>query len=57
LAAFFERIFGFLMIFRCSHERTSFPLTPTNGRGTYVACLECGREFKYDWQQMKTIKT
>ncbi|MGB8732862.1 MAG: hypothetical protein WCC99_16555 [Candidatus Sulfotelmatobacter sp.] len=23
--------------------------------GTYVACLDCGREFPYDWQQMKVI--
>jgi hypothetical protein len=27
---------------------------------TYVVCLECGKEFSYDWQQMKvagSIKT
>lgn len=23
--------------------------------GTYVVCLECGREFPYDWQEMKII--
>jgi RNA polymerase subunit RPABC4/transcription elongation factor Spt4 len=23
--------------------------------GTYVACLDCGREFPYDWQGMKVI--
>jgi hypothetical protein len=23
--------------------------------GTYVACLDCGREFPYDWQEMKVI--
>jgi RNA polymerase subunit RPABC4/transcription elongation factor Spt4 len=23
--------------------------------GTYVACLDCGHEFAYDWQEMKVI--
>ena len=23
--------------------------------GTYVACLDCGREFPYDWQDMKVV--
>ena len=23
--------------------------------GTYVACLDCGKEFAYDWQEMKVI--
>jgi hypothetical protein len=23
--------------------------------GTYVACLDCGREFPYDWREMKVI--
>jgi hypothetical protein len=51
-------------LFRCSHQRTTFPLTP--GRksaghpapgaariGTYVVCLECGKEFAYDWSEMR----
>jgi RNase P subunit RPR2 len=21
--------------------------------GTYVVCLDCGREFRYDWQEMR----
>jgi hypothetical protein len=50
--------------FGCRHPRYSFPVTlrgsarrPKAGAltGTYVACLECGREFPYDWQQMKVI--
>jgi hypothetical protein len=47
-------------IFGCSHRRTTFPLTParrvgkSNSRnGTYVVCLDCGREFDYDWQEMR----
>lgn len=23
--------------------------------GTYVVCLDCGKEFAYDWKQMKVI--
>ena len=29
--------------------------TPAALTGTYVACLDCGKEFAYDWQQMKVI--
>ena len=49
-------------LFACSHQRTTFPLTP--GRksagpapgarnGTYVVCLDCGKEFAYDWTAMR----
>jgi hypothetical protein len=48
-------------LFCCSHTRTTFPLTP--GRktmapsaarnGTYVVCLDCGKEFAYDWEGMR----
>jgi len=50
-------------LFGCSHRRTSFPLTPRrridNNAGpaeTYVACLDCGTEFEYDWQKMEIRK-
>ncbi|HET9742748.1 MAG TPA: hypothetical protein VFQ00_08365 [Terriglobales bacterium] len=23
--------------------------------GTYVVCLDCGKEFPYDWQEMKLV--
>jgi hypothetical protein len=51
-------------MFGCRHARYSFPITvragsrraPTAQRsGTYVACLDCGREFRYDWQEMKIV--
>jgi len=55
LRTFFNALFG------CTHQRTTFPLTP--GRktaapsaarlGTYVVCLDCGKEFAYDWQSMR----
>jgi len=47
-------------IFGCSHRRTTFPLTPSrkmatssNRHGTYVVCLDCGQEFRYDWKEMR----
>jgi hypothetical protein len=52
------------MLFGCSHQRTTFPLTParknvgnalssTARSGTYVTCLDCGQEFAYDWKSMR----
>jgi len=50
--------------FGCRHSRYSFPVTVRRQMrrpqaaaltGTYVACLDCGKEFPYDWQQMKVI--
>jgi hypothetical protein len=47
----------------CSHRNTTFPLTParrnasysTQGvrNGTYVVCLDCGKEFAYNWNDMR----
>lgn len=43
--------------FGCTHSRTTFPLTPSRKsmitRNTYVACLGCGKEFDYDWNEMR----
>src|SRR5579872_4478603 len=50
--------------FGCRHARYSFPVTIRRASrrppaadltGTYVVCLDCGKEFAYDWQQMKVI--
>ncbi len=49
------------VIFGCAHRRTTFPITPgrrgaasVSGRhGTYVVCLDCGKEFGYDWAEMR----
>jgi hypothetical protein len=57
LHTFFESLFG------CSHQRTTFPITargrrpgaaaaPASNR-TYVVCLDCGKEFEYDWKSMR----
>ncbi len=44
-------------LFRCQHRRTTFPITPgrhkTAKTGTYIVCLDCGREFAYNWQEMR----
>lgn len=40
-------------MFGCSHKRTTFPLTLNgNRKRTYVVCLECGKEFNYNWTEM-----
>jgi hypothetical protein len=61
-------MFGRLLegFFGCWHGRYSFPITVRSGRrhsdaasltGTYVVCLDCGKEFPYDWKEMKVIGT
>ncbi|MFN0167430.1 MAG: hypothetical protein ACKV22_13445 [Bryobacteraceae bacterium] len=52
MRTFWEGLFG------CSHKHTTFPLTPQRAtalrsRETYVACLDCGRELPYNWQEMR----
>jgi hypothetical protein len=57
----FSRVFESL--FGCWHSRYGFPITLKRGRrsaaalvtGTYVVCLDCGKELPYDWQQMKIV--
>jgi hypothetical protein len=54
-------------LFGCSHRRTTFPLTPLRKTGsfqvpsatrfgTYVSCLDCGKELAYDWTEMRVGK-
>ena len=51
-------------LFGCSHQRTTFPQTPARKNAgytaaaavrtnTYVVCLDCGKEFAYDWDGMR----
>ena len=54
------------MLYGCAHHRTTFPMTlRTNGHlsggrspqpETYIACLDCGRHFAYDWTTMRITK-
>jgi hypothetical protein len=49
------------ILFGCPHNKTTFPITlkttrhsdVAGSRNTYIVCLDCGKEFPYDWQQMK----
>ena len=52
------------MLFGCTHKNYSFPITNKRGQrrspaaaltGTYVVCLDCGKEFAYDWHEMKVV--
>lgn len=54
----------FDMLFGCWHKNYSFPITARGDRrrtaaakitGTYVVCLDCGKEFPYDWKEMKIV--
>ncbi len=55
----------FDLVFGCWHKRCSFPITvrdrlrrftaAASVTGTYVVCLDCGREFSYDSSQMKIL--
>ena len=56
----------FDLLFGCSHSHCTFPITvrgklrrseAASVTGTYVVCLECGREFPYDWQEMKVVRS
>lgn len=49
------------LIFRCSHRRLTRPVTPVSKAGvphgaTYVVCLDCGKQFAYDLNQMRIGK-
>jgi hypothetical protein len=53
-------------VFGCWHSHYSFPIT-IRGRsrrspaasvtGTYVVCLDCGKELPYDWNEMKVLNS
>ncbi len=54
----FDKVFG------CSHKHSSFPITvrgklrrseAASVTGTYIVCLDCGKEFPYDWAAMKIV--
>lgn len=56
----------FDLIFGCPHKRFSFPIKvkgkmrrneAASVTGTYVVCLECGKEFPYDWNEMTVVRS
>jgi hypothetical protein len=51
-------------LFGCGHDHLSFPRTTKKPSldlaegettATYTVCLDCGKEFPYDWQQMRRV--
>ena len=49
------------LLFRCRHKRLTRPVTPVrrgdkSQRETYVACLDCGKQFLYDTREMRVGK-
>ena len=45
------------LLIGCRHRRVTRPITPAHKPGTpagetYVACLECGKQFQYDLANM-----
>lgn len=60
LGKMFDAVFG------CWHTHYSFPISVRPGSrcnraasltGTYVVCLDCGKEFPYDWKEMRVLST
>ena len=46
-----------LSLLPCFHPRLTFPQTPRGQkRRTYVVCLDCGREFEYNWERMAILQ-
>ena len=46
------------LLFRCPHRRLTRPVTPVSKAGvphgqTYVVCLDCGKQFSYDLENMR----
>ena len=49
------------VLYGCRHKRITRPITPVHKPGvpaeaTYVACLECGKQFYYDLNEMRVGK-
>ena len=51
-------------VFRCRHKKCTPLITCRKGQprsnvasitGTYFVCLGCGKEFAYDWDNMRVI--
>ena len=64
-----EKVLQLLSI-TCRHSRTSQPFTASRavtspsaswepvgvGASHYIVCLECGKKFNYDWDQMRIVR-
>jgi hypothetical protein len=52
------------LLFGCVHRNTTFPRSVRRGErrpsaayltGMYVVCIKCGKEFAYDWDEMRIV--
>lgn len=51
----------FNLLFHCGHRHLTRPFTPLGAQGsprreTYVVCLDCTKQFAYDWTAMRVGK-
>ena len=49
------------LVFRCPHRHLTRPLAPVTKTGqphsqSYVVCLDCGKQFEYDLNEMRVGK-
>lgn len=53
------------LLLGCTHRQLSFPFSVRPGErrsgaarltGTYVVCLKCGRQFPYDWENLRVLR-
>jgi hypothetical protein len=49
------------LLFRCPHRRLTRPVAPITKAGqphsqSYVVCLDCGKQFEYDMNEMRMGK-
>jgi len=49
------------LLFHCGHRHLTRPFTPLSDQGvprseTYVVCLDCTKQFAYDWKEMRIGK-
>jgi hypothetical protein len=52
-------------LFGCAHHNCTFPITTKkpgtltpegkHSTNTYIVCLDCAKEFPYDWQEMRVV--
>ena len=66
----FEKFLQILAV-TCRHRNTSMPFASDNSStysrisdwepiepgGHYIVCLDCGRQFEYDWTTMQVVRT
>jgi hypothetical protein len=49
------------LLFGCAHRHLTRPFTPMGEEGvprreTYIVCLDCTKQFAYDWKEMRIGK-